>query len=69
MTDDLRDDIVFGDKSQEKVLKYLRSIIPVHPENITTVRKSIDGTPEIIVYVQIQPELILKVRRGKLLRS
>jgi len=62
---DLRDNIVFGDESQEKVLKYLRSIIPLDSANITTMRKSIDGTPEIIVHGQIRPEFIVEVCRGK----
>lgn len=66
---DIRDEIIFGENSDENIISYIESISKTSPNQMNQSISNINGTPEIIIHGQIPPRKILEVKRGKFLES
>lgn len=64
---DIRDDIVFGSASDNKIVSYLESIQQCTTSEIHKFTNRISGTPEVVIHGHISPQHISKVDRGKFL--
>lgn len=64
---DIRDDIIFGEKSDEKIMSYINSIRKIKSSNINKYIENISGTPEVIIHKSISKDKISKICRGKFL--
>jgi len=62
---DIRDDIVFGNATNDKILSYLESIHKCPPERVHDYINEISGTSEVIIHGKIDPSHIIKIERGK----
>lgn len=64
---DIRDDIIFNEKTEQRAKDYINSVFKVNPNNIRNKIQDIIGTPEVIIHGHIRSENISKIERGKFL--
>lgn len=61
---DIRDDIIFGNKTDKKAKSYIESVSKVSSD-INSYTQNIEGTPEVIIHGHISTNKISEISRGK----
>jgi hypothetical protein len=64
---DIRDHIIFNEKTEQRAKDYIKSVLKVNSNNIHIKTQEIIGTPEVIIHGHIRSENMSKIERGKFL--